>query len=216
MHGCNIKGRTFAEHVFPPGKMPGLYKRAWFTTWMVAWSCGSNCFTVLKANIYFDIYIFWERCVDHICSRQGVSVSLSLSCSVSDLCQRWWISCFSIRQAACLDVHLFLFLKWRFPTIGYPEIFFILFSIMNHPTIGVPPFTTSKYRPSKKWLQPRRPQWPSCLGCGEACLERANLYRNPSGEGRVYRGYLGVLDTPKEVPKDIASCLVDLGFGMTL
>lgn len=90
---------------------------------------------------------------------------------------------------------------------------------MNHPTIEVPPFMDNLQIPTFQEMassQPRRPQWPSYLGCGEACLERANLYRNPSGEGRVYRGYLGVLDTPKEVPKDIASCLVDLGFGMPL
>ena len=137
MHGCNIKGRTFAEHVFPPGKMPGLYKRAWFTTWMVAWSCGSNCFTVLKAiHTFWYIYICFGRdvLIIFVVDRVSLSLSLSLSCSVSDLCQRWWISCFSIRQAACLDVHLFLFLNGGFLQSDTPKSFLFCFPLYYEPS----------------------------------------------------------------------------------
>ena len=171
--------------------------------------------------IFWYIYIYIRRDVLIIFVVDRVSLSLSLSLSLAP-----FLTCVSddgsvafqfVRLLAWMSISFF-FLNGGFLQSGTPKSFLFYFPLWTIQLLGYPHlWTTSKYRPSKKWLpQPRRPQWPSYLGCGEACLERANLYRNPSGEGRVYRGYLGVLDTPKEVPKDVASCLVDLGFGMTL
>ena len=91
--------------------------------------------------------MFWERCVDHICSRQGVSVSLSLSLAP-------FLTCVSddgsvafefVRLLAWMSISFF-FLNGGFLQSGTPKSFNFIFhyepsNYWGTPIYGQPPNT---------------------------------------------------------------------------